>query len=69
MAYVEDLGSALNDVVQKSKNREDAERLLNERGPVLIREVADLNHIEFSAARPRKETMIRAILDDRFGTA
>jgi hypothetical protein len=69
MGYVSDVGSWLNDAVQQSKTRAEAEAALNERGPVVIREVADLNHIEFRADRPRKETMIRAILDDRFGAA
>lgn len=69
MAYVEDIGSWLNDAVQKSKTRDEAEQALNERGPVVIRQVADLNHIEFTADNPRKATMIRAILDERFGKA
>lgn len=68
MSYVEEMSSVLNDAVQQSKTREEAERLLNERGPVLIRAVADLNHIDFDAVRPRKETMIRAILNERFGS-
>jgi len=66
-SYVEDMANALNDAVQRATSREQAEKLLNERGPVIVRAVADLNHLEFDAARPRKETMIRAILNERFG--
>jgi hypothetical protein len=65
--YVEDLAPLLNDRVQQSKTRAEAEAALNERGPVLIAAVADLNGIVFSAERPRRATMVRAILDDRFG--
>ena len=65
--YVEDLAPLLNDRVQQSKTRAEAEAALNERGPVLIAAVADLNGITFAAQKPRKETMVRAILDERFG--
>jgi hypothetical protein len=64
---LDELGALLNDAVQQSATRDEAEQVLNHRGPALIRVVADLNQIEFTADQPRKPTMIRAILDERFG--
>jgi uncharacterized protein YgbK (DUF1537 family) len=63
----EQLGAALNERVQQAKTREEAEAALNEGGPISIAVVADLNHLEFNAVHPRKSTMVRAILNERFG--
>ena len=60
--------AGVNEVVQSGRVRERTHRYLDENwGPLVLLAVADLNGITFDVDKPRKSTIIKAILDERFG--
>jgi hypothetical protein len=60
--------AGVNEIVQGGRVRERTHRYLDENwGPQILLAVADLNGITFDVDKPRKSTIIRAILDERFG--
>ena len=67
---IDGLAAGVNEVVQAGRDRERTHRYLDENwGPQVLLAVADLNGITFDLDSPRKSSIIRAILNERFGAA
>lgn len=66
---LEQAASELNDRLQQATSAATAFDDLMWATERELHAVADLNHIEFDAERPRKATVALALVNDRFGTS